>query len=848
MFGRKPPPPPPAPPPAPAVGLAFLATPAMRRFYPPSDYSAPSYIAIAVILLSMLYFVFGRSREGQMAKQRDAKRERYSQGLKLMAEAEAKKDEEHSKSKPDAAPRTKGLPEASRIFGYLFDEIEDVPTTQFGVCGSDLDAARSLLDRAIGAELDRAKLLSEASLRVADLEATWLEENGTKMAEVLGHSSGDKLDTKIKLAERVREKLGRSALSKSTTELVRVSEALKRRMRRPSDVALQTVREICVSCAPMWLSALLISFLGPILHTEFDLILLSPESVTNAFRADGSWDRDFSRERATTTAAIVVLWMVAMMTSNMLMQASKTRFSIQLKSRFLRSLLGQDYEFYEAHGAGVLQEKLNSDVEQVAQSLLSMPKEFLQIVFRLFIKIYGVLGVAPLDVTLIALAPMPFVAYLSTRLMTFRRRAGERGRKMAEKSVAGTMDMITNIKTVRGFAMESEEAMRYESSIVLQAALNQATSFITESAMHFFIVLLLLSTTYVTYVCTERAADGQMLASRVPFIVINVGFHIRGNIEALINMFPQLMNMLLPLNRVLDHLSAKGKIEPVPGGAPPATPSGKPPFVPPSGKIEGAIRFEEVKFSYPTDLRKVVLDGLSFTIEKGQKLGICGSAGCGKSTAIQLIQRLYDVDPSGGAVFVDGVDIREYDVHFLRRRICTVAQQTILFKTSIRENVAYGCSPMPSDAEIKDALEKAQAWSFVDAKPDKLLTELTQTGGGFSGGQMQRLSIARALIRNPDVILLDEATAALDPVNERAVQDTLDRVMRGFTTIAIAHRLTTSKAARLSNSWCSVEAIRSNQKQSEAIRSNQKQGSRTRGARLSHADGPTPLALRFTSG
>lgn len=210
----------------------------------------------------------------------------------------------------------------------------------------------------------------------------------------------------------------------------------------------------------------------------------------------------------------------------------------------------------------------------------------------------------------------------------------------------------------------------------------------------------------------------------------------------------------------------------------------------------GRIRFDNVKFHYPTDLRKQVLAGMTFEIQPGQKVGICGSAGCGKSTTMDLIQRLYDVGAGSGGVYIDGVDIRQYDIHFLRQRIGVVAQRTVLFKSTVRENIWYGMDSYPGDAAVEQALKQAEAWEFIQEKPDKLLTILTETGGGFSGGQMQRLAIARCLIRNPDVILLDEATAALDPVNERLVQDALDKITAGrYTTLAIAHRLTTIKDA-----------------------------------------------------
>jgi ABC-type phosphate transport system ATPase subunit len=162
---------------------------------------------------------------------------------------------------------------------------------------------------------------------------------------------------------------------------------------------------------------------------------------------------------------------------------------------------------------------------------------------------------------------------------------------------------------------------------------------------------------------------------------------------------------------------------------------------------------------------------------------------------MDLLQHLYDADRTGGSVRIDDVNIKSYNVHFLRQRVGIVAQKTVLFKTTVRENIWYGMANYPGDDAIKESLEKAQAWDFIQEKPDKLLTMLTETGGGFSGGQMQRLAIARCLIRKPDVVLLDEATAALDPVNERKVQDTLDTAMKGYTTLAIAHRLTTIKDA-----------------------------------------------------
>jgi len=208
-------------------------------------------------------------------------------------------------------------------------------------------------------------------------------------------------------------------------------------------------------------------------------------------------------------------------------------------------------------------------------------------------------------------------------------------------------------------------------------------------------------------------------------------------------------------------------------------------------RFRGKIEFRDVHFSYPTDLRKPVLQGASFVVEPGAKVALVGPTGCGKSSCMALLQRLYD--PQKGVILLDDVPIQEYDIHYLRSRVVIVDQSTVLFTQSIRDNLAYGIERDVSDDEIVQACKDAQAWEFIQEKPDKLLTLLESGGSNLSGGQRQRLAIARAMLRRPDVILLDEATSALDNANEAKVQTALDTLARRGSALVIAHRLSTIK-------------------------------------------------------
>ena len=205
---------------------------------------------------------------------------------------------------------------------------------------------------------------------------------------------------------------------------------------------------------------------------------------------------------------------------------------------------------------------------------------------------------------------------------------------------------------------------------------------------------------------------------------------------------------------------------------------------------KGTIAFENVAFSY--DPGAPVLKDVNFVVEAGQKLGVVGTTGGGKSTVVALIPRFYDVE--GGRVLIDGVDVMQYTKESLRSQIGFVLQDTVLFQGTIKSNIAYGRTGA-SDAEIFDAAKLANAHEFISAMPHGYDTLVGERGLTVSGGQRQRIGIARAIIRNSPILILDEPTAALDTESERLVMEGLNQLMKGRTVITIAHRLSTIRDA-----------------------------------------------------
>ncbi|XP_032764763.1 ATP-binding cassette sub-family B member 5 [Rattus rattus] len=209
---------------------------------------------------------------------------------------------------------------------------------------------------------------------------------------------------------------------------------------------------------------------------------------------------------------------------------------------------------------------------------------------------------------------------------------------------------------------------------------------------------------------------------------------------------------------------------------------------------EGNLEFREVSFFYPCRPEVPVLQDMSLSIEKGKTVAFVGSSGCGKSTCVQLLQRFYD--PMKGQVLLDGVDVKELNVQWLRSQTAIVSQEPVLFNCSIAENIAYGDnSRMVPLEEIKEVADAANIHSFIEGLPGKYSTQVGLRGMHLSGGQKQRLAIARALLRKPKILLLDEATSALDNESEKMVQQALDKARRGRTCLVVAHRLSTIQNA-----------------------------------------------------
>jgi ATP-binding cassette subfamily B protein len=443
-----------------------------------------------------------------------------------------------------------------------------------------------------------------------------------------------------------------------------------------------------------------------------------------------------------------------------------------------RNLLRLPPKWFEENRPSEIASRLTSDtalVEQVVGSTVSIALRNL---------LTGVGGV----IYLFVLAPkiaaylivgMPLtvlpIVWLGGRVRQYSRNSQDRVADIG----AIASETLGAMRIVQAFGQEPRESRRFQDAVARSFAAAQKRFALRAVMTALVIGLLFTAITLIMWDAVSGVAAGQITGGSITAFVITAGL-VTGSFGALTEVYGDLLRASGAASRLAELLQQEPDI------AAPANPIALP------SPAEGAIAFDAVTFRYPTRPEVSALQDFSLFVAPGETVAVVGPSGAGKSTLFQLLQRFYD--PEGGEIRIDGVALPKADPAEVRARMAMVPQETVIFGASARDNLRYGAWDATDEA-IWAAAEAANAADFLRALPEGLETFLGEGGARLSGGQRQRLAIARALLRDAPILLLDEATSALDAESEKLVQDALEHLMQGRTTLVIAHRLATVRAA-----------------------------------------------------
>ncbi len=431
--------------------------------------------------------------------------------------------------------------------------------------------------------------------------------------------------------------------------------------------------------------------------------------------------------------------------------------------------------FFDSGRIGELISRITSDVSMLQDTFSTTLAELFRQLATLIIGIGVIFYIAP-KLTFFMLATFPILV-LSALVFgkSIRKLSKATQDKLAEANTV-VEETLQAIQVVKAFTNEFFEKRRYGAVLnqVVQIALKTATY--RGAFISFVIFALFGGIVAVMWFGATLVQEGSMTVGDLLSFVLYTTF-IGGSIAGLGDLYGQVQRAIGASERVLEIIDEAGE---------PLTETSE------KLKFDGAVTFDQVRFSYPTRKEVEVLKGISIHINAGEKVALVGPSGAGKSTIIQLLSRFYNVD--SGSIFIDKKNINELDLKQLRTNVGMVPQEVMLFGGTIKENIAYG-RPNATDREIEEAAKKANALEFIQKFPEQMATIVGERGIKLSGGQRQRIAIARAILKDPAILVLDEATSSLDAESEHLVQQALDELMKNRTTIIIAHRLATVRKA-----------------------------------------------------
>ena len=454
------------------------------------------------------------------------------------------------------------------------------------------------------------------------------------------------------------------------------------------------------------------------------------------------------------------------------------RLVADMRKNLFNHMLSLNLAFYETAKTGAVVSRITADTT-LLQSVVTTSAP---IALRQVLTLLGGLGLlfyTSAKLTGLVLIVVPVVV---GSIIVFGRRVRALSRTTRDRVAdigAYVSEMLNAISTVQAFGREP--TARREFALSANRTFKASVQYAQVRALltAFVMLVVFAAIGLVLWVggreVFAKTMSGGDLASFIFYSVV-----VAGAVGSLSEIMAELQRGSAAIDRI------QGLLDVRPAIAPPAAPAILP-------AARGAIKFDQVEFRYPTRPETPALEDFNLDVQPGDTVALVGPSGAGKTTVFQLLLRFYD--PQLGAIRLDGVDIRTCDPSALRSRIAIVPQDPVIFSTTALENIRYG-RPEASDAEVRDAAVAANAASFIEALTDGYGAFLGERGVRLSGGQRQRIAIARAILRNPSVLLLDEATSALDAESERAVQEALQPLMRGRTTLVIAHRLATVQSAQ----------------------------------------------------
>ena len=473
------------------------------------------------------------------------------------------------------------------------------------------------------------------------------------------------------------------------------------------------------------------------------------------------------------TAASVAAWILGWARSYVMAWVGE-RISADLRDKTYAHMLRLSVEFFGGKRTGDLMSRISSDSDRICNFLSVNLVDFATDILMIIGTVAILVASSPV-LALATLCPLPMVAWLVHRVRG-KLRNGFAASSRAWAAMTNVLaDTIPGIRVVKAFAQEDREQDRFESSNAANVKINDRVN----AVWAFFGPMLALMTQIGLLVVWGVGA----------WLVFHHNFKV-GILTMFLTYLGRFYTRLESMSRMVQATQRAGAsasrvfeiLDRVPSVPDPARPK-------PADRILGGVELRDVGFRYGN---RTVLENISLKIEPGEMIGLVGPSGAGKSTLVNLICRFYDV--SLGSIRVDGIDIREFRVSDYRHHIGIVLQEPFLFFGSVAENIAYG-NPNATRADIIAAARAARAHEFILRLPDGYDSLVGERGQSLSGGERQRISIARALLIDPEILILDEATSSVDTETEREIQEALDNLIRGRTTIAIAHRLSTLRKA-----------------------------------------------------